>query len=339
MPLVERLDAFQRRHRAAALPVAVLYKYLDDYGGYLAALITYYAFVSIFPLLLLFSTILGWLLVGHPAWQQHVVSSALSEFPVVGAQLSQPRRIGGGAAGLIVGLLGALYGGLGVAQAFQYAMNTAWAVPRNSRPNPLAGRLRSLLLVTTGGLVLLATTLLSTFGSSSAGSLGIALRVLAIAGAMVLNATAFVIAFQVATPRPLTWQEVAPGAIAAAVIWQLLQSFGVVYVSHVVRHSSETNGVFAVVLGMLAFLYLTAVSVVFCVELNAVRVDRLHPRALMTPFTDDVDLTAGDRKAYSDQAEAQRMKDFQDIDVRFDDRRKGGQEPRSAEGSDAEPDG
>jgi YihY family inner membrane protein len=315
--VTERLDRFQRRHRAAALPIAVTYKYLDDYGGYLAALITYYAFVSLFPLLLLLSTILGWLLVGHPQWQQDVINSALSQFPVVGAQLSEPQRIGGGAIGLVIGILGSLYGGLGVAQAFQYAMNTAWAVPRNERPDPLRSRLRSLALVATGGLVLIGTTLLSTFGSSGAGSLGWFLRILVLIGSVVVNAAAFIVAFQLATPRPLTWRDVAPGAVAAALIWQILQSFGVLYVSHVVRHSSETNGVFAVVLGMLAFLYLASVSVVICVEANAVRVDQLHPRALLTPFTDDVDLTPGDRKAYSDQAEAQRTKSFQDIDVTF----------------------
>jgi membrane protein len=111
--------------------------------------------------------------------------------------------------------------------------------------------------------------------------------------------------------------DVAPGAIAAAVVWQLLQSFGVLYVGHVVRHASETNGVFALVLGLLAFLYLTAIAMVLCVEANVVRVDRLHPRSLMTPFTDNVRLTAGDRQAYSDQAEAQRMKGFQQVEVTF----------------------
>lgn len=317
MAIQERLDRFQRRHTAAGLPIAVLYKYFDDVGGYLAAVIAYYAFVSLFPLLLLLSTVMGFVLSGNPGLQHDVLHSALSEFPVVGTQLQHPSRVGGGAVGLVVGLLGATYGGLGVAQAFQYAMNTAWAVPRNDRPNPIKGRLRSLLLVATAGLVLIGTTLLSTFGSSGAGSLGIALRVLVLIGSVGLNAVAFVLAFRLATPRDLTVRDVAPGAVTAALVWQLLQAFGVVYVSHVVRHASETNGVFAVVLGLLAFLYLTAVAVVMCVEINVVRVNELHPRALMTPFTDHVDLTTGDRQAYSEQAEAQRMKKFQDIDVSF----------------------
>ena len=132
--IVGRLDEFQRRHSRASFPLAVLYKYVDDGGGYLAALIAYYAFVSLFPLLLLLSTILGLVLAGDPDLQQRVLDSALSQFPVVGDQLGQPNQIGGGAIGVTVGILGSLYGGLGVGQAVQNAMNTTWAVPRNSRP-------------------------------------------------------------------------------------------------------------------------------------------------------------------------------------------------------------
>jgi membrane protein len=110
---------------------------------------------------------------------------------------------------------------------------------------------------------------------------------------------------------------VAPGAVSAAVAWQLLQSFGAVYIGHVVKSASATNGVFALVLGMLAFLYITATVVVLCAQVNVVRVDRLHPRALLTPFTDNVDLTAGDRSVYATQAEAQRSKGFENVDVTF----------------------
>ena len=117
MGLAERLDGVQRRRPAVGFPLAVLYKYFDDQGGYLAALIAYYAFVSLFPLLLLLSTVLGLVLVGHPGLQEQVLHSALSQFPVIGDQLGQPHRLGGGVGGLVIGGVGALYGGLGVAQA------------------------------------------------------------------------------------------------------------------------------------------------------------------------------------------------------------------------------
>src|SRR4051812_37305651 len=142
--VADKLDRLQRRHPAAGFPIAVVYKYVDDSGPYLAALITYYAFVSLFPLLLLSSTILGHVLAGNPQLQQRLIESALSQFPVVGDQLGQPRGLSGGTLGVVIGVLGALYGGLGVAQAVQHAMNTAWAVPRNNRPNLFLARGRSL---------------------------------------------------------------------------------------------------------------------------------------------------------------------------------------------------
>jgi len=312
------MDRFQRRHPAASFPLAVLYKYVEDFGPYLAALIAYYAFVSLFPLLLLLATALGFVLAGDPGLQRQILHSALAQFPVVGDQLGRPKQLGGGTVGLIVGILGLLYGGLGVAQAAQYAMNTAWRVPRNSRPNPFKARGRSLVLLGTAGLAVIATTGLSTLGTAEAGSFGTAVQVGVLAASVAINTAVIVFAFRFATTRPLSIRDVAAGAIAAAFGWQLLQSFGIVYVGHVVKNASATNGVFALVLGMLAFLYLTATVVVFCVEINVVRVDRLYPRALLTPFTDHVQLTRADRRSYANQAEAQRSKGFEEVDVTFD---------------------
>jgi membrane protein len=93
----------------------------------------------------------------------------------------------------------------------------------------------------------------------------------------------------------------------------------VIYVAHVVKNASDTNGVFAFVLGLIAFLYLAALALVLCVEADVVRLDRLWPRSLMTPFTDNVVLSEGDRRAYTSQVEVQQMKGFEHIDVRFTD--------------------
>jgi membrane protein len=316
--VTERLDRFQRKHPWAGFPLAVIYKYFDDFGAYLAALLTYYGFVSLFPLLLLLSTILGFVLSGDQQLQHEVLSSALRQFPVIGGDLAQPKRLGGGPVGLVVGIVGSLYGGLGVAQAFQYANNTVWGVPRNNRPNPLKARGRSLLLLATAGLAVLGTTFLSIAGGGGAGVLGLAGRTVALAASVVVNIAVSVFAFRFAPARRLSVRDVLPGAIGAAVIWQLLQSFGVIYVRHVIEHASATNAVFSIVLGLLAFLYITATSVLLCVEINVVRVVGLHPRSLLTPFTDNVTLTAGDRRSYSRQAKAQRSKGFQRVDVNFD---------------------
>lgn len=327
MSLTERLDRFQRRHPSAGFPLAVAYKFFDDQGSYLAALITYYGFVSLFPLLLLASTILGIVLRGDPQLQREILDSALSQFPVIGQDLRVPGQVAGGTTGLVVGIIGAVYGGLGVAQAAQNAMNVAWAVPRNHRPNPFKARARSLLLLATVGLAVVATTALTTLGAS-AGSLGldlgVGLEIALVAASVALNAAVFTLAFRLATARNLSVREVAPGALAAAVVWQLLQALGPLYVRHVMTSSSATNSTFALVLGLIGFLYLASTAIVLCVEINVVRVERLSPRSLLTPFTDDVELTRGDRSAYTSQAKAQRSKGFEEIDVSFDEESKDG---------------
>jgi YihY family inner membrane protein len=299
----------------------VVYKFFEDQGVYLAALITFYGFLSLFPLLLLLTSALGFLLQNDADLQQRVLDSTLSQFPIIGDELSGGQGLRGSGVALIVGGLVALYGALGVAQALQNAMSVAWSVPRNRRPNPAKARLRSLLLVGTAGIAVIATTILSALGGS-AGAPGVwfagwmALPVTA--AALALNAAVFVVAFRISTAFELRVRDVVPGAIIAAVIWQLLQLFGTAYVAHVVKGASDTYGVFAVVLGLLAWIFLASLGVVLGVEVNVVRTKQLFPRALLTPFTDNVDLTGADQRAYTDAATAQRHKGFQSVDVTFE---------------------
>lgn len=314
--MVSWLDRLQQRNRFAGFVIAVIYKYVDDQGGYLAALITYYAFVSLFPLLFLLTTVLGVVLVGHPQLQQQIVHSALSQFPVIGDQLAQPHHLSGGVAAIVVGVAGALYGGLGVGQAVQNAMDTVWAVPRHRRPDPIRSRVRSLALLILLGGASIAATALSAVGRA-ANSWGWLETAGCVVAAVAINMGICLVAFRVTTARGLTFVQVLPGALVAAVVWQLLQWFGAGYVSRVVRSASATNGVFALVLGLLAFLFLVSITLVLCAEINVVRAESLHPRALLTMFTDDVDLTPADRETYTKQAKAEQVKTFERVDVSF----------------------
>jgi membrane protein len=319
--VTERLDRFQQRHPWAGFPLAVIYKFTDDQGGYLAALMTYYGFLSVFPMLLLLSSVLGFLLQGNPELQQKILDSALSQFPVIGQQLGDPRGLRGSTVAVVVGLIGSLYGALGVAQATQNAMNTMWAVPRNRRPNPITSRLRSLLLLGVGALTFLVSSTLSGFGTTRVAvvsNLHEALQLAATGLSVVVIAAFFVFLFRWSTTRELSRTDVLPGAITAALLWQLLQTFGAVYVGGVVRNADATNGVFAIVLGLIAYVYLATVSLLMCGQVNVVRVRHLYPRTLLTPFTDDVDLTDADQRAYTSYARAQRTKDFESVDVSFE---------------------
>jgi inner membrane protein YhjD len=317
-----RLDAFQQRHRWMGFPLAVAYKFADDQGPYLAALITYYGFLSLFPLLLLLASVLGFVLQRDPDLQRRILDSTLSQFPVIGDQLGDPQGLQGSNVALVVGAVVAVYGALGVALALQNAMNVAWAVPRWQRPNPLRARLRSLVLIATGGVAVLATTILSALGGSAdafGAELGQSSAILLILVAGAVNVAVFILAFRICTIQPTTARDLVPGAITAAIVWQLLQLFGTAYVGNVVKGAGATYGVFALVLGLLAWIFLAAVGVVLSGEINVVRARRLYPRSLLTPFTDDVDLTDADRRVYRDAAAAQQAKGFESVTVSFDD--------------------
>lgn len=313
-----RLDAFQQRHKVVGFPIAVFYKFFDDQGSYLAALITYYAFVSLFPVLLLLTTLLGVLLRNDPHLRDQLLNSAFNQFPVVGKQLGTPKALQTSTLGSVLAFLAALYGALGVAQATQNAMNVAWGVPKNKRPNPLLSRARSLLLLLTAGLTLIATTVVSTVSQSGLFGSGVVAQVLLLLASIALNVGVLVLALRLATALPLTLREVLPGALLGGVLWTLLQRLGALYVKHVVNNASDTNGTFAVVLGLIAWIFLLATALVICVEINVVRARRLHPRSLLTPFTDDVDLTSADQRAYTQYARAQRNKGFEKVEVSFE---------------------
>lgn len=334
--LTARFDAFQRRHRSLGLPLGVVYKFFDDQGSYLAALMTYYAFLSVFPLLLLASSILGFLMQGNPQLSDAVLDSALAQFPVLGPQLSTPSGLTGSSVAIVVGLFGALYGALGVAQALQNAMNVAWAVPRNRRPNPLLGRIRSVLLLTVTASVVLVIALFSMLVTELdplGGDLAGWSRLLVGVATTALDAVVLALVFRLATTEEHGFREVLPGALTAAVVLQGMRTVGAQYIAIVVRNSGPTYGTFAVVLGLLGWIYIFAIIIVLCAELNVVLTRHLYPRALLTPFLDDVDLTAADRRAYSAYAQAQRHKSFQTVEVRFDSERDGHDESDGAASS------
>jgi membrane protein len=319
--MIAGIDDYQRRHGWLGFPLAVVYKYFDDQGGYLAALLTYYAFLSIFPLLLLASSVLGFVLQDNPQLRDDILDSAVAQFPVLGGDLGTPLGLTGSTLAIVIGLLGALYGALGVAQVTQHAMNVAWAVPRTRRPNPLFSRLRSLLLLAVAGFSVLGITLVSMLVAELdvfGGGLGGWSQLLVALPTVGLNTVVFALIFWLATTDDHALRDVVPGALTAAALLHGMQKVGAAYVDGVVRNSGFTYGVFAVVLGLLAWIYLCAALTVMCIELNVVLTRRLYPRALMTPFTDNVDLTDADRRAYTANAKAQRTKGFESVHVAFE---------------------
>jgi membrane protein len=306
------LDARQQQTRGVRFVAAVYKKFSDDQAGQLAALIAYYAFVSIFPLLLVFVTVLGFVLQGHPGDQQKIVHGTLGQFPVLSDSLKLHALKGSGVA-LAIGIVGTLLAGMGVTSAAQNAFNGIWHVPYKSRPNFLFSRLRSIaVLAILGTLTIVSTAAAGFVGSSSHGAAPVIAGVLV---AFAVNVALFMTAFTLLTAADVSWREYLPGVIVAAILWQLLQHLGGYYVDHTLKHTQPLYGTFAVVLGLLAWLYLGAQLVIFAAEINVVRVRKLWPRSF---FSDP--LLDADRRALTSLAEVEERVEQENVDVSFDDR-------------------
>lgn len=319
--MLHAIDQFQRKHPILGFPIAVIYKYVDDQGNYLAALITYYSFLAIFPILLILSSLLGFVLQGNPELQEALLEGALAQFPIIGDQLGAPEGLTGSTSAVVVGVVAATYGSLGLGHAGQHVMYVAWAVPRAARPNPLLLRLRSLVLVAMAG----SSVVVLTAGLTFASNLDVAgfefrsqWQFLIHLGSISLLTVAFTLLFWMASGRIGRWRTMLPGAFVLAVLWQFHQFLGAKYVELVLSRVSSLNATFALVLGLIGLIYIAGVMAVFTTEINVVRASKLYPRALLTPFTDNVELTEADQRAYRYYATAQRHKGFQSVKVGFE---------------------
>jgi inner membrane protein YhjD len=328
----ERFDAFQRRHTWLGLPLAVRQKYSDDQGGYLAATITYYAFFSIFPLLLVLVSVLGFVLRGHSGLQRRIVGSALGQFPVIGHDLHVHALAGNGLV-LALGAAAALWSGMGVFLAVENAMNQLWGVPFRRRPDFLRLRLRALGLLLVLGTAALASTAIG--GATSVGAgLGAVAKVAAVVASTVLNFGLFWVSMRLLTTHDVGWRCLRGGAAAAAVAYTLLQVLGGYYVNHVLKHASSTYGAFGLVIGLLSWVYLSVHVLLLAAEANVVATRRLWPRSFSILLEQPA--TAADERALTQRSRVEERRQDEQIDVTFRPSRHdtGGRVPWSDEGDE-----
>ncbi len=310
--IMAAVDAWQRDHVVAAFPIAVIKKFGEDRASNLAALMAYYAFLSLFPLLLVFVSILGFLLADNPSLQQSIVDSAVSRIPLVGTQLDdEVQPLTGSVPALIIGIVGALWAGLGVTLALGRAFNQVWNVPRYRQRGAVGSRLYAVAALAVLGVALVGSTFLT--GLAIGGAVGPGLqRVWALTVVFVANTLVLLAIFGLLTARPFRVAELIPGVALAAVGLIALQSVGTLYVNRTVANATDTYGTFALVIGLLSWFWLGAHILLFAAEINVVARRRLWPRSLAG------ELTHADREAFRRLAEASRRDEREQISVRFD---------------------
>jgi YihY family inner membrane protein len=308
--VIQAADELQQRHAWLAVPVAVWKKFGDDQAGDLAALIAYYAFASIFPLLLVLFSVLDIVLKDHPALQRQLVNSALAQYPVIGSQLrTNIHSMHGSPLALAIGLLGTFLGARSVAFAMQNALNAVWEIPIARRPGFPWSWLRSFGLILVIGLGLIGTTILSGMAAGAGQVLsGPGATVAAVAVSLVLNIGLFWLAFRLGTASEIRWRQLWLGAVIGGIIWQVLQYVGSYFVSHQLAHASPEYGTFAIVLGLIAWLYLEAELTLYAVQINVVCTYRLWPRSIAPPPYTDQD-------RHAQQLYAQAAKRFDEMDI------------------------
>jgi YihY family inner membrane protein len=315
---VRRADDVQRRKPFLAFPLAVLKKFGEDRAGQLAALIAYYGFFSLFPLLLAFVTLSG-MLFERSDMQDRLVEGALSQFPVIGDQLrGNLQSLPDKGLALALGIGGALWAGLAGIKAAQNAMDHVWDVPMKRQPSfPIAVLRAVLMLLTLGVFVLLASFL----GGVAAGTedASIAARVGGITGTLVLNVSIFLVAYRVLTVEDVSWRDVFVGAVFAGIAWTVLQALGGYVIGHRLESAKETYGFFAVVIGLLTWIYLGAQVTLLGAEMNVVRARRLWPRAL-----DPDRRMEADERALRDHARVEERREEETVEVQFGDDGSGG---------------
>jgi uncharacterized BrkB/YihY/UPF0761 family membrane protein len=304
------VDRWQRRAPWAGVPYAVMKKFGDDNANLLVVALAWYGFTAIFPLLLVVVTVFGFIGAGSIGTG---IINTLHEFPVIGSSFNpaNPDALRGSTLGLVVGLIGLVYGAQGVTQTAQQAMATVWNIPQTQRTGFLPRLGRSLAgLITIGGAFIVNAFVTS---YATAGTTSSAIRILVLAGLLVINVGLYWVTFTVLTAKVIGPRGLLPGAILGAIAFTALITLGTGLLTHQLKNASTTYGAFGSVIGIVLLLLLLAKLSMYAAELNPVLSRRLYPRAL--PLGGEP--TDADRQVLASLVHAEQRRDDQVIGVGF----------------------
>ncbi len=296
MSILQKVDSAQKSTKPTGVAVATLKKFKEDQSTNMAAMIAFWAFFSIFPLLMVLVTVLGWVL---PAGDKdNVLTHIANMFPLLDPKTI--KGLGGSWWPLVVGLVTALWSGIGGVRTAQTAFASVWEIRYHERPGMVKQVVRSLWVLSTIGVGLVATTLVSGFvtGSSTGVNLGVAGRIGGYVFSAALDVGLFVAAFRMLAPRDVTVRDVIPGALLSGVIFFVLQELSAFIISRHLHSAQSTYGHFATVITILWWFYLQAVVTLLGAQLNVVLKERLHPRSVV-----DSPQTEADNRALQAYAE------------------------------------
>lgn len=279
----DRVMKIRARHAAVDVIVDMLDGWRRHLSGRNASVLAFFGFLSIFPLLLAATTILGFVLEGNEDLQQRIIDGALADIPVLGSQLqNDPASLTGNWWALIIGLGGALWSSTKAFVGLQGALDDVWEIHVDHRDAMHTQRGKALLGLLVIGAAQVATIVISTI-VNAAGLPHIG-RVALLLATVVVNIAVLAVMYRFLTAAETTWRDVWPGAVVSGVTFSVLQYFGTAIVDRIQEGASDTYGQFALVLGLVTWLSLLAISSLMSAEFNAALVrhregslDRVQP--------------------------------------------------------------
>ena len=307
---LEKVDTYQQQHKAMAIPIAVFKKFSEDQSTNLASMIAFWAFFSIFPLLLVLVTLLGFLL---PADTKTSVLHQVAEyFPLLNT--SSISGLTGSWWALIIGIVTALWSGSAVVRTTQQAFNSVWEIPIHQRPKLVEQVLRSIFVLATIGVGLVLSVFITGFVSGASNTLHLAWfgHVIGYLIAIALDIGLFIAAFRMLTDRDLSTRDVLPGALLSGVVFWILQSLSSLIISHYLSNAQSTYGTFATVITMLWWFYITSIVTLLGAQLNVVLKERLYPRGLV-----DAPDTEADHRLYDNYAKERTYDEGEQVHTSF----------------------
>lgn len=285
-------DRLQSRFRPIAFVYAVFKKYSDDEGGRLAAQLTYYTFLSLFPLAVLGFAIINTILADRPDLVLELVHDIVPpeyQEQVINAYTSLPDS----GPAFAIALIGLLLTGTGGVFAFYAMVNQVFAVPYRFRFGFGPRYLRVLLVLVIGGIAILVVTVVSAFAANfsrfaAVQRIGVFVLVWLVASALLY----FVVS--VLNRTRLGFRELGLGAALGGMSMTVFLSLGSLLVGRSISSSSAIYGAFATVVGLFSVLFLVSEAIVFSLEISVVRAWELWPRGL------DINLLfPADERAYA----------------------------------------